>query len=610
MRNIPVVLSMALTLLVCSGWSLAGSEQESETRRLNTWLDEQYESELQRSPLFLTILGRKEQYDLVDDFSLATRIERLDWLESSAADMARRFEYTALTPQGKNSYDFWAFRAEIDGAGRPYLRHAYVFDQSSGWHRFPVEFLLAYHVVDTEDDMAAYIERVRGFSRALDQLLAKAQAAADLGIRPPRFAYETVLEEVRAIITGHPFDDSDGESPIWRDGASKIAALSSNAGIDAVAAAALRARLERALLNEMLPAYRRLIAWQEQDMVNAPDPARGVSSLPDGLDYYQERLRYFTHSEMTADEVHKLGLREVGRIQAEMKQIVQDLGFDGSLQEFFRFVREDSRFYFPQSDEGREAYLTQTRELLKTMDARLPDYFGLLPKSELIVKRVEAYREQDGAAQSYQVGTADGTRPGVYYVHLSDMSTYNKVDLETTAYHEGSPGHHMQLSIAKELTGIPRFRTDIGYSAYAEGWGLYAEKLAKEMGAFEDPYNDFGRLVAEILRAIRLVVDSGLHAKGWSEMQAVNYMLENSAIPEGAVRSEIRRYLVMPGQATSYKAGMLKIQELRADAQARLGEDFDIRGFHDTVLGGGAVPLPILERAVDDWIESQSAAAR
>jgi len=610
MRNIPVVLSMALTLLVCSGWSLAGSEQESETRRLNTWLDEQYESELQRSPLFLTILGRKEQYDLVDDFSLATRIERLDWLESSAADMARRFEYTALTPQGKNSYDFWAFRAEIDGAGRPYLRHAYVFDQSSGWHRFPVEFLLAYHVVDNEDDMAAYIERVRGFSRALDQLLAKAQAAADLGIRPPRFAYETVLEEVRAIITGHPFDDSDGESPIWRDGASKIAALSSNAGIDAVAAAALRARLERALLNEMLPAYRRLIAWQEQDMVNAPDPARGVSSLPDGLDYYQERLRYFTHSEMTADEVHKLGLREVGRIQAEMKQIVQDLGFDGSLQEFFRFVREDSRFYFPQSDEGREAYLTQTRELLKTMDARLPDYFGLLPKSELIVKRVEAYREQDGAAQSYQVGTADGTRPGVYYVHLSDMSAYNKVDLETTAYHEGSPGHHMQLSIAKELTGIPRFRTDIGYSAYAEGWGLYAEKLAKEMGAFEDPYNDFGRLVAEILRAIRLVVDSGLHAKGWSEMQAVNYMLENSAIPEGAVRSEIRRYLVMPGQATSYKAGMLKIQELRADAQARLGEDFDIRGFHDTVLGGGAVPLPILERAVDDWIESQSAAAR
>ena len=610
MRNIPVVLSMALTLLVCSGWSLAGSEQESETRRLNTWLDEQYESELQRSPLFLTILGRKEQYDLVDDFSLATRIERLDWLESSAADMARRFEYTALTPQGKNSYDFWAFRAEIDGAGRPYLRHAYVFDQSSGWHRFPVEFLLAYHVVDNEDDMAAYIERVRGFSRALDQLLAKAQAAADLGIRPPRFAYETVLEEVRAIITGHPFDDSDGESPIWRDGASKIAALSSNAGIDAVAAAALRARLERALLNEMLPAYRRLIAWQEQDMVNAPDPARGVSSLPDGLDYYQERLRYFTHSEMTADEVHKLGLREVGRIQAEMKQIVQDLGFDGSLQEFFRFVREDSRFYFPQSDEGREAYLTQTRELLKTMDARLPDYFGLLPRSELIVKRVEAYREQDGAAQSYQVGTADGTRPGVYYVHLSDMSAYNKVDLETTAYHEGSPGHHMQLSIAKELTGIPRFRTDIGYSAYAEGWGLYAEKLAKEMGAFEDPYNDFGRLVAEILRAIRLVVDSGLHAKGWSEMQAVNYMLENSAIPEGAVRSEIRRYLVMPGQATSYKAGMLKIQELRADAQARLGEDFDIRGFHDTVLGGGAVPLPILERAVDDWIESQSAAAR
>lgn len=595
-----IIVALWLTLLVCS----AGCTTENETDSLNTWLDEQYESELQRSPMTLAVYGRKEQYDKVDDLSVAARIEWIDWLEGSAADMAERFDYEKLSPQGKNSYDFWAFRADAEGASRPYLYHQYVFDQNRGQHTWPVQFLLNFHEVETESDMIAYIKRVGGLSRGLLQWLEQAREAARRGIRPPRFSYEFVQSESRAIISGYPFDESDGESPVWSDGAAKIATLKAAALIDDVTEEKLREQLRQALLSKMQPAYQQLIVWLESDIVHTSERALGVSALPDGGAYYQERLRYYTHSQMSADEVHELGLREVARIRAEMENIIQTVGFDGTLQDLFTFVREDSQFYYPDTDEGRQAYLAQSRQLLEEMNGRLPDYFGLLPKAELVVSRVEAFREQDGAAQHYRQGTADGTRPGVYYVHLSDMTALNRTDLETTAYHEGNPGHHMQVSIAQELTDIPRFRTQINFSAYAEGWGLYAEYLAKEMGGLQDPYSDFGRLGGEIFRAIRMVVDTGLHARGWSEERAVNYMRENSATPETMIRSEIRRYLVLPGQATSYKAGMLKIQALRAEAEARLGENFDIRGFHDTVLGGGSLPLPILEQAVNSWVNS------
>lgn len=251
-------------------------------------------------------------------------------------------------------------------------------------------------------------------------------------------------------------------------------------------------------------------------------------------------------------------------------------------------------------------YIEQSKKHLDFINERLPEYFGILPKAPLEVRRVEPFREQDGAAQHYRPGTPDGSRPGIYYAHLSDMRAMPIPVLEAIAYHEGNPGHHMQVSIAQELAGVPRFRSQGGFiSAFGEGWALYSELLAKEMGAYEDPYSDFGRLTNEMWRAIRLVVDTGIHSKGWSEQQAVDYFLENSPMPETTVRSEVRRYFVLPGQATSYKIGMIRIQELRAMAERELGEDFDIRGFHDTVLGGGAVPLNILEQRVNRWVNSQ-----
>jgi uncharacterized protein (DUF885 family) len=349
-------------------------------------------------------------------------------------------------------------------------------------------------------------------------------------------------------------------------------------------------------------------------MANSPDAKgpQGANLQPNGEAYYNYMLTQMTTTGMTADQIHELGLSEVDRIHGEMEAIKTSVGFTGTLNEFFASIRDDKNnelHYYPDTDEGREAYIADATAAIDKIKAQLPNYFGILPKADLVVKRVEAFREQPGAAQHYYPGTPDGSRPGIYYAHLSDMKAMPKGELEVIAYHEGLPGHHMQISIAQELTSVPKFRTQAGFTAYSEGWGLYSEKLAKEMpGTFESPYSDFGRLGSEIWRAIRLVVDTGLHSKGWTEDQAVQYFLDNSAITEAQARSEVQRYIVMPGQATAYKIGMIHIQQLRAKAEAELGDKFDIKAFHDTVLGGGALPLDLLTRKVDQWIADTKAA--
>jgi uncharacterized protein (DUF885 family) len=269
-------------------------------------------------------------------------------------------------------------------------------------------------------------------------------------------------------------------------------------------------------------------------------------------------------------------------------------------------MRTSRQFYFPNTDEGRAAYLALAETYLVDMQRRLPEYFGILPKAALVVKRVEAFREEAGGAQHYVRGTPDGSRAGIFYAHLSDMNAMPKYQLETVAYHEGVPGHHLQRSIAQERPGLPKFRAQYGYTAFSEGWGLYAETLSKEMGFLTDSYSDFGRLSGEIWRAIRLVVDTGLHAKGWSESQAIEYFLANSPLSETTVRSEVRRYLVTPGQATAYKIGQLTIQRLREEAKKALGPKFDHRTFHDTALGGGSVPLSVLEGRIRRWIAAST----
>ncbi len=582
---------------------------EENTAALNTWFEEKYEAQIAFSPLWQTSLGRKTDYDKIDDFSIEAEEEQFAWLEASVEEMQAEFPYEALTPQARMSYDLWMYDYEQDKAARAFQNSGYVFEQMGAIQSYFPQVLISQHNVDTLSDMEAYIARIGESARAIQQLIERSKASAANGIHPPSFAYEAVIKESQTLISGRPFDESDSDNAVWTDGKAKIAALVSEGLIEPEAANALEAALEDALIDSWKSAYEDLIAWQEEDQINAPEIATGVGTLvPNGAAYYAERLANQTTTKLTAEEVHEIGLSEVARLRGEMEIIKDSVGFEGDLQAFFNYLRdskEDERFYYPNTDEGRQGYLEDSKAAIERIKAELPNYFGLMPKADIVVKRVEAFREQDGAPQHYMPSTPDGSRPGTYYAHLSDMSAMPKRELEVIAYHEGLPGHHMQIAIAQELTGIPTFRTQLGFTSYIEGWALYSEFLATEIpGTYEDPYSDFGRLGSEIWRAIRLVVDTGLHAKGWTEEEAIAYFLENAAITEAQARAETRRYIVWPGQAASYKIGMLKIQELRATAEAELGDKFDIRAFHDTVLGGGAMPLSLLEKSVAQWIES------
>jgi len=559
----------------------------------------------------MTIIGRKDKQDQIDDMSEAAGDELLQWQAKSVEDLRARFDYEALTDDAKISYDIWVYQYEAARAIAPFRRHGYVFTQMAGVHARLPNFLINQHPVEDASDMRAYIARISGISRAIGQLLKRARLGASEGVRPPRFAYEAVIEESKKLLSGRPFDAesaSEEDAPLWADAKKKIEALLEAEEVDEPTATDLRDAARQALLQSFEPAYQGLITWLESDLESAAPVAKGVGALRDGKAFYDAKLAHATTTSLTAEEIHDIGLSEVARIRKEMEALKERVGFEGSLQEFFNFVRSDEQFLYPNDDEGRQAYLDDSTAYLEHIHSRLPDFFGLLPKAGLVVKRVESFREQDGAPQHYMRGTTDGSRPGVYYAHLSDMRAMPKNEMEAVAYHEGNPGHHMQISIAQELTGVPRFRTRAFFNSYVEGWALYAELLAKEMGAYQSPYTDFGRMLTEMWRAIRLVVDTGIHSKDWSEGEAVAYFRENSAISMGQIRAEVRRYIVWPGQATSYKIGMLKILELRARAKAELGDAFDIRGFHDAVLGGGAVPLSVLERLVDNWIAASKGA--
>jgi uncharacterized protein (DUF885 family) len=610
-------LSGLILLLVACGENQPVTELQSqsvppavnpdlETERLNTWLDEQYEKQLDFSPETRTILGEKTDNHRISDYSIAGLEQQTDWLRQSVSAMQSEFDYDLLNDDGKVSYDMWAFGLAQAERGLPYLNHGYIFGRGS-LQTGVVSFLIGFQQVDTAEDVDSYISRLREIDRVFDQLLVRAEQAALDGIRPPAFSYEFAIEEIQRITSGAPFNSNDNvpNSPIWVDIQAKINALLENEVIDAESAQNLNAEARDVLAREVLTAYERVQAWLEQDRLNATAEPQGAWALPNGEGFYNYRLSLMTTVDLTADEIHDIGLSEVARLLTEMEAIKNEVEFEGSLQDFFVFMREDPQFYFPDTDTGRQDYLDLNNQHLDAIAAKLPEFFGRLPKAPLEVRRVEAFREQPGAAQHYRQGSPDGSRPGVFYSHMSDMSTLASYQVEDIAYHEGNPGHHMQISIQQELTDVPRFRTQYRTTAYTEGWGLYAEWLAKEMGGYQDPYSLFGQLSGEIWRAVRLVVDTGIHAKQWSEEQSVEYFLENSAIPEGAVRSEVERYITGPGQATAYKIGMLNFQQARANAESALGDAFDIREFHDVVLGAGAVPMPMMHARVERWINEK-----
>ena len=612
MRVIFGAVALAAALAACGPTAPSAEEIAKNSTDLVAYLDAEYEEELQQSPQEMTSQGRKERYGELDDRSEEAMDKELVWRRESVAQMKEKFDPETLGDDARLSYEIWELELARAEKSSEFRRHRYIFGRN-GAHTGLVNFIINQHRVDEKSDMEAYISRVAAIAPTLDVLIARAKLAATDGIRMPGFAYDQTTSEIGRVLTGAPFS-ATGDSALFADGKAKIAALQTAAKITPEEATALIEQLRAAMVDTMKPAYDRLAAWVAEDKVNASPAPQGAGALPNGEAYYNAMLSLMTTTDMTADEIHQLGLSEVARIHAEMEKVKEEAGFKGTLPEFFAFMRTDKQFYLSNSDAGAQEYVDRATRHIEEMKLALPKYFGRLPKADLIVKRVEPYREEPGGAQHYQSGTPDGSRPGIYYAHLSDMNAMPTYMLEDIAYHEGLPGHHMQISIQQELeaeTGpnkLPKFRTQYGYTAYSEGWGLYSEALSREMGFLKDPYSHYGQLSGEIWRAIRLVVDTGIHSKGWSEEQAVKYFTENSSIAEGAIASEVRRYITTAGQATAYKIGMIRLQQMRDKARAELGDKFSYPAFHDQILGGGALPLPVLEKKIDRWIAAQKKA--
>jgi uncharacterized protein (DUF885 family) len=575
-------------------------KDQTESERLNTFFEKLFDRDLERSPMSQTYLGIKTDYGKWDDISDARQDEDIALVKADLEKMRRDFDMTALDEEARLSYRIFEYISERTLEGDRWRHHGYPINQMFGWQSRIPSFLINMHQVTSVADAEAYIERLQGVEALMGQVIDQLDRSADAGVIAPAFVFPLVIEDSRNVITGAPFDDGE-DSPLFADIKGKIEGLE----IDDKEKAELVQNARTALLESVKPAYQALVD-RLQTLSKMADGNPGVWALPDGKAYYNYELGYYTTTGMTADEVHELGVQDVARIHDEMRTIMKEVGFDGTLADFFAFMREDQQFYYPNTDEGREEYLQQARDVVEAMKAKIDDFFAVKPKADMIVKRVEAFREKSAGKAFYQQPALDGSRPGIFYVNLYDMSQMPIYQLEALAYHEGTPGHHMQIAIKQELEGLPRFRKFAYFGAYTEGWGLYAEKLGKEMGFYEDPYSDFGRLAMELWRAARLVVDTGLHAKKWSREQAIAYLDENTPNPHDDNVRAIERYLVMPGQATSYKVGMIRILDLRAKAKSMLGQAFDIRGFHDVILKDAALPLSVLEEQVDRWVAATS----
>lgn len=603
----------ALALMACQGetptkettkTAPAAETVEAESNineRLDNWFAEDFEVYLNKRPEMLAQLGRKEKMDQWNDASKTFYLNELDRRRRAMEEMKENFPRADLDTAHQLSYDLYIDNVNRALDGEKWFDYTYRFNQMFGAHANIPTFLLNQHKIDNEQDAEAYIARLRGIETKLGQVVENSKRSADKGILPPKFVYAHVLRDVDNITSGAPFEDTEELNLMLADFKKKTDEID----LSDERREALYSEAIKALQDYVQPAYDELKTelLRQQDMATEDD---GAWKLPEGDAYYAHQLRQMTTTDMTPTEIHELGLSETDRIHEEMRGIMEEVEFDGTLKEFFDFMRTDPQFYY-SGEEGKKRYLKEATDIIETMKGQLDTVFLRTPKAELEVRAVEPFREESAGKAFYSRPAADGSRPGYYYANLYEMKDMPTYQMEALAYHEGIPGHHMQIAIAQELEGIPDFRKFGGYTPYTEGWGLYAEYLSKEMGFYKDPYSDFGRLAMELWRAARLVVDTGLHDKQWTREEAIDWLVENTPNPRGDATNAIERYIVMPGQATAYKIGMLKIQELRARAEEALGEDFDIREYHDVVLKNGSVPLNILEQQVDAYIEETSA---
>jgi uncharacterized protein (DUF885 family) len=591
MKKFPLLVSAPLVATLLAACA-AGPSTRGGDAALNALVEEYFDSQLELSPMNATAIGDSRYDDQLDQTTTPGYREKALGIQRAFLDRARRIDGTGLTQSARITWEIFVGERELALAGQRFPEELMPINQMGG---LPLD-LAVYgsgtgpQPFATAKDYDRFLKRVREFPRWADGAVALMRQGMARGITVPRQAMSKVVPQLRDLVTAR-MEDNIFWAPIDK----------MPAAIPAPEQRRITEAYRAALTQEVLPAYRRLSEFIERDYLPAARTTVGWSDLPDGAAWYRWRVREATTMNMEPDQIHALGLAEVARIRREMLRVKEQVGFTGDLDAFFKHLEEDPQFYFGSESELLDAY----RDVKHRIDELLPKLFADFPKADYEIRAVEPFRAASAAGGSYQSPSADGKRPGIFYINTYNLKAQPRFGLETLSLHEAAPGHHFQIAIQQELTGLPRFRRFNNYVSYAEGWALYAESLGKELGVFTDPYQWYGRLSDEMLRAMRLVVDTGLHANGWTREQAIQYMLDNSSLAESDVIAEVERYIVWPGQALGYKLGQLHITELRARAQKALGTSFDVREFHSQVLRDGAVPMDVLAAKIDRWIASQ-----
>ncbi|MBN1631708.1 MAG: DUF885 domain-containing protein [Thermoleophilia bacterium] len=563
---------------------------DERRRLLAAAIAEQWEYDLHEAPEFATTVGDPRYQSRWSDLSLAH-------IEEQARELARRLKaFEAIDTAGFPEQEVLNHRLMVRELGERLeeirlKNYVMPVDQLDGIHLLVPQYI-SLSPLDTVEHFEDYISRLRALPRLFEQVVELLDQGRRDGLMPPRFLLEKTVGQCESIA------GPEGEANAFGRPAAQMPA-----GIRPGEAGRLQEAIVEVVDRQVRPAYQKLARYIAEEYAPHGRTEDGVWSLPDGEARYRVAIRRQTSTDLHPDDIHQLGLEEVARIEGEQLSIARGLGFS-DLRLFRESLKTERRLFAT----SREQILKTYRRYIELMKPELPRLFGLLPRTDLEVRPTETYREHEASGAEYWPGTPDGSRPGIVYVNTGDYQDRSLLEAESTAYHEALPGHHFQVAVAQALPGLPPFRQHASYNAYSEGWALYSERLGKEIGFYQDPYSDFGRLSSELLRAVRLVVDTGLHHKRWSREQAVQYLREHSSQDEVDIQAETDRYIVLPAQALSYKLGQLEILRLRTRAEEELGSDFDLRGFHDRLLDGGALPLDILRTRVDAWIEAQQTA--
>ena len=570
----------------------ATDARAAESRKLDEIVEAYFEEVLKLNPLLATSIGDPRYNDRFEVTISPEWRDRSERLQREYLERIGTVDPALLAGQDALTREIFRTGRERDLEGFRFPGHLMPVNQ---FFSVPNSFAQlgsgsGMHPFKTVKDYEDFLKRVDGFVRWTDQAIVNMREGVAKGYVLPRVLVERTLPQLGAQVVERP-EDSTYWGPIARLPESFTPAERER----------LTAAYRAAIAGQIVPSYRRLHDFMRDEYLPKARTSVGLDALPDGKAWYEYNVRNITTTGYTPAEIHAIGLREVERIHGEMHAVMKQVGFEGSLEEFFRHLNTDPRFVWPTREALIEGYVA----IKHRVDPQLPKLFEILPKADYEVRAVEPFRERSAAGGSYQAASEDGSRPGIFYANTYDLKARPKWAMEALSLHEGNPGHHFQITIQREQKDLPRFRRFGGYTAYSEGWGLYAESLGPELGVYTDPYQYFGRLEGELFRAIRLVVDTGLHSKGWTREQVLEYIDANSATSDARRIAETERYIAIPGQAVAYKIGQLKISELRARAERELGDRFDIRRFHTVVLADGALPLDVLEAKIDRWITEQ-----